>query len=216
MKKLGQLLLLLMSVSLLVFTAPLEAKSCRKRKRHCCRVIQGPPGPQGIPGPAFNNFVFAYKTDDSVPPVDENGEFLDVAFTNVPLISNWTQIDAATFQANVAGVYLISVSASLIRSGNAAGLFSVAAIRITRDDVEIPGSQMRGNLPSFPTTPIVLDLSKTIEVQLAAGDTISLQFGATELGTDDTVLVSPNTVVVPPVILGTTPTSAAIAITRIS
>lgn len=206
MKKLGQLLLLLMGMSLLAFNAPLEAKKCRKRKR-CCRVVQGPQGiagatgatgAAGAPGPAFENFVFSYKTDAQTSS-DTVGDFSNITYNVDSSISNWIRPDTASFQATEAGIYLIDYATRLVPgSGDVDG----ASIRVTLNDIEIPGSQIG------ISTVINSDVwTKSIIVQLVAGNIIRVQFATNEGG---------STVSIAPAGVGTPPTSASITITRIS
>lgn len=207
MKKMNQLLLLI-GLSLFSFGASLDAKCCKKRKK-CCPIVrvvgpqgpQGDPGSAGLPGPAFNNYVFAYTGATQTVPATA---FTGIAFEVNPLLVAWTKPSASEFTATVTGIYQIDYFVELIR--DIAGDNTVATVIVLLDGAEVAGSDVS---VLFGSAGEAAEISKNIILNVSAGQTVQLAFQVSD---------EAGSIVVRPVAgsNAAVPTGASISIERVN
>ena len=156
----------------------------------------GPTGPQGIPGPTGSSSMsgggsgmclFAFSDETQLVDQTNPEEYKNIEYNMFGTTHGFTPIPADNppagnfdcFEADVAGVYLVTLSGTVEDSGTAS-----AQMRATLNGTEITGSQVHVDLQSSASSTLI---SRTFCVQIEVGDIFCTQFAGT---TDDVKLVA--------------------------
>jgi hypothetical protein len=160
----------------------------------------GPRGPQGPEGPSLTNtnYLWAVKTDTQAVGTALTAE--TILFTATPQLNGWTyNASTGEFTCTTSGKYMVSYTVEMEATGGS----RVATTMATLNGQEILGSAIT---QGFQSSSLTQAWTNFFIVYVTASDIFSLKFS----GSSTFVFIQSE-----PSIIGETPVSASLTITRI-
>lgn len=161
----------------------------------------GPRGPQGTEGPSLTNtnYLWAVKTNTQLLTTALTSE--TILFTSTPQLNGWTY-NAATgeFTCTTSGKYMVSYTVEMAATGGS----RVATTMATLNGQEILGSAIT---QGFQSSSLTQAWTNFFVLEAAASDIFCLKFS----GSSTFVRIQSE-----PSIIGETPVTASLTITRIA
>lgn len=126
-----------------------------------------------VAGTPTNHYLFAYATATQTAV----SSFTTIAFNNLAVAGGWTMgAGGFTFTSPATGLYLVQYQAEVTTSSSS---FTMSMRATLNSSTEITGSQAAATIAASGQSVVI---SKLFLTQIAAGDTVSLQFAGSSSG----------------------------------